>query len=246
MSVWAGMRALRGTPGSKVTLSIIRGNAADPHVIELTREAMPASEVHGRMAAPGVGYLRVAAIGPSTVNVAKTQITDLQKSGATKLVVDVRRTSTGDLDQGLALARLFVRSGTLAVRERGANTRETIIANNGDGAITLPTVVLIDTGTTGAAELFASALAGNLRADLIGEHTIGRTALQRLIKLPDSSGLWLSTARYLTPTGMPLHEKGLEPTVSVDEPDVEFGQTSPPGDPILDKAIERLLMKQAA
>ena len=74
-------------------------------------------------------------------------------------------------------------------------------------------------------------MSGNQRAELVGEHTIGRAAIQRLIKLPDSSGLWLSTARYLTPAGTPLHEKGLEPTVAVDEPDVEFGQTPPPGDP---------------
>jgi len=58
--------------------------------------------------------------------------------------------------------------------------------------------------------------------------------------------MWLSTSRYLTPAGMPLHEKGLEPTVPVEEPDVEFGQTPPPGDPILDKAIERLSEKKAA
>ena len=100
--------------------------------------------------------------------------------------------------------------------------------------------MLVDAGTSGAAELFASAMSGNKRAELVGEHTIGRAAIQRLIKLPDSSGLWLSTARYLTPAGGPLHEKGLEPTVPVDEPDVEFGQPPPPGDPTLDKAIERL------
>ena len=89
-------------------------------------------------------------------------------------------------------------------------------------------------------------MSGNKRAELIGEHTIGRAAIQRLIKLPDSSGIWLSTSRYLTPAGTPLHEKGLEPTVAVDEPDVEFGQPPPPGDPVLDKAIERFAEKKAA
>ncbi len=176
----------------------------------------------------------------------KSQIADLQKNGAAKLIVDVRRTSTGEADQGLALARLFVDQGTLAIRERSASVKEPIAAGTGDGAIKLPVLVLLDAGTSGAAELFASAMSGNQRAELVGEHTIGRAAIQRLIKLPDSSGLWLSTARYLTPAGGPLHEKGLEPTVPVDEPDVEFGQTPPPGDPTLDKAIERLSVKQAA
>jgi carboxyl-terminal processing protease len=247
MSVWEGMRALRGAPGSKVTLAVIRGSAADPHIIELTRETMPASDVQGRIAAPGVAYVRIAAIGPNTVNQTKAQIADLQAKGAMKVILDVRRTSTGDAEQGLALARLFVAPGaTLAIREKSGGVRETIASNPGDGAIKVPALVLLDVGTSGAAELFASALSGNMRADLVGEHTIGRAATQRLIKLPDSSGMWLSTSRYLTPAGTPLHEKGLEPTVSVDEPDVEFGQAPPPGDPVLDKALERLSEKKAA
>jgi len=246
MSVWEGMRALRGAPGTKVSVTIIRGNAADPHVVELTREPEPASEVNGRIAAPGIGYVRVAAIGPQTATKVKTEIADLTKHGAAKLIVDVRRTSTGSVDDGLALARVFVSSGTLAMRESKGTPRETIAAAAGDGSIALPAVLLIDTGTSSAAEVFAAALAGNHRADLVGEHTIGRAAAQKLVKLPDGSGLWLSTTRYLTPAGAPLHEKGLEPTVPVDDPDVEFGQPPPTTDPILDKAIERLSEKKAA
>ena len=89
-------------------------------------------------------------------------------------------------------------------------------------------------------------MAGNKRAELIGEHTIGRAAEQRLIKLPDGTGLWLTTTRYLMPDGSALHEKGLEPAVPVAEPDVDFGQTPPPGDPILEKALERATQKKAA
>jgi carboxyl-terminal processing protease len=246
MSVWEGVRALRGAPGSKVSLTIIRGNAADPHIVELTREQAPAVDVTGRIAAPGIGYVRIAAIGAATAGQVKSEITDLQKAGATKLIVDVRRTSGTPLDSGLAIARLFVAKGTLAQRETKGAEKETISASAGDGAITAPTSLLIDTGTTGAAELFASALAGNNRAELVGERTIGRAALQKLVKLPDGSGLWLSTTKYLTPTGAPLHGKGLEPAVAVDEPDVEFGQPAPAADPVLDKAIEGLTQKKAA
>ena len=163
-----------------------------------------------------------------------------------KLLVDVRNTSTGEADEGFALARLFVNRGTLAIHERGTGSRKTIATRAGDGMIRLPVLILLDSGTSGAAELFASAMSSNMRADLIGEHTIGRTAIQSLIKLPDSTGLWISTSRYLTPDGTPLHEKGLEPTVPVEEPDVEFGEAPPPGDPILDKALERLSLKRAA
>jgi carboxyl-terminal processing protease len=246
MSVWEGMRVLRGTPGSKVSITIIRGNANDPHVIELTRESEPASLVHGRMAGSGVGYVRVAAIGPNTAAQVKSQVAELAKNGASKLVVDVRRASSGTIDEGLALARLFVGKGTLAIREAKGGARETIAAAAGDGSVTLPTVVLVDTGTSGASEIFASALVGNQRAELIGEHTIGRAASQKLVRLPDGAGLWLSTTRYLTPKGDPLHEKGLEPTVPVDDPDIEFGAPAPTTDPVLEKAIERLSDKKAA
>ena len=246
MSVFEGVRALRGAPGSKVTVTIIRGNTADPHVIDLTRETLPAADVNGRIAGPGVGYVRIAAIGRETTAHVKSQIAELTKSGAGKLVIDVRRTSSGMLDNGIDLARLFVASGTLSTRETRGGTRETITAASGDGSVTLPAAILMDAGTSGAAELFAAALSANSRAELIGEHTIGRTAMQKLVKLPDGSGLWLSTSRYLMPSGTQLHEKGLEPTVAVDEPDLEFGQTPAPGDPVLEKALERLADKKAA
>jgi len=247
MSVWEGVRALHGAPGSKVKLTVFRGNQADPHDLELTREVLPLADVTGRVASTGVGYVRVQSIGARTVDQVKAQIADVTKSGASKLIVDVRKTSTGTYEQGIALARLFVAKGTLAMRDaKGAPSREMIVANAGDGTITTPLIVLVDAGTSGAAELFASALVGNERADLVGEHTIGRAGIQKLIKLPDGSGLWLTTVRFLTPAGTPLHEKGLTPTVGVDLPDVEFGQPAPPGDPALDKAIERFAEKKAA
>ena len=246
MSVWEGMRMLRGAAGTKVTVTVIRGNAADPHVVELVRQAEPASAVSQRAAAPGVGYIRIAGISRDTAEQVKTHVAEAVKNGASKLIVDVRRVSNGSPEDGLAVARLFVAKGTLAMRETKTGPRETIATGPTDGSITLPAAVLIDTGTSAAAEVFASALAGNKRADLVGEHTIGRAAEQKLIKLPDGAGLWLSTTRYLTPAGTPLHEKGLEPTVVVDDPDVEFGQAAPTTDPILEKAIEHLAGRKAA
>src|SRR5580765_692123 len=84
MSVWEGVRALRGAPGTKVSVTVIRGNAADPHVVELTRESEPASDVNGRMAGPGIGYVRIAAIGAETATQVKSRVAELTRSGATK------------------------------------------------------------------------------------------------------------------------------------------------------------------
>lgn len=246
MSVFEGMRRLRGAPGTKVSLTVIRGSTQDPHIVELTREAAPTIEVTSKILEPGIGYLRIAAVSLKTSDQAKALITELTKNGALKLVIDVRRASGGSFDGGLALARLFVGKGTLTSRESKGSQPVAVNATAGDGAVTLPATVLIDNGTSGAAELFASALAGNSRAELIGEHTIGRAGVQKLVRLPDGTGLWLTTTRFLTPAGAPLHEKGLEPTVTVDDPSVEFGQTPPTTDPILEKALERITLKKAA
>ena len=93
---------------------------------------------------------------------------------------------------------------------------------------------------SGQAELLAAALTGNKRAETIGERTAGRASRQRLFPLPDGGSLWMSHAWYLTPAGVAIHERGLQPDVAVAQPDVEFGSPVPAGDPTLDKAVERL------
>ena len=173
-------------------------------------------------------------------------------------MIDVRGTSRGDIDSGVEAARLFVRGGTLAVRmsrdplarpdAKDKTRKEPITAQATDGAVAAPVVLLVDSGTSGPAELFAAALDGNNRAELVGERTIGRAARQQLVKLPDGSGLLLTSVRYLSPSNAAIHEKGLTPDVHVAEPDVDFGADPPASDAALDKAIERLSaeLKQAA
>src|SRR5262245_44666523 len=100
MSVWEGTRALRGTPGSKVSVTILRGNATDPHVVELTREADAAPSVTSKVAAPGVAYVRITGIAGNTASQVKSQVAELSKNGASKVIVDVRRVSTGSYDDG--------------------------------------------------------------------------------------------------------------------------------------------------
>lgn len=269
LSVFEGMRLLRGEPGSKVTLTIIRGNAADPHEVPLVREKASTTVVTGKALTPEVGYVRIASFREGVVDQLKKQIADLSRSGAKSLVIDVRHTAEGPLDNGVAAARLFVKSGTLSMKggrepkkdadkskesdktnDKNASVkptpRETISARPGDGTIELPVQVLVTTGTSGAAEVFAAALDGNKRADLVGEHTLGRAALQKLVKLPENRGLWLTYLRYLTPAGESIQGKGLKPDVEVEDSDVtEFGAQASDTDPILDAALARVTKKAA-
>lgn len=245
-SVFEGTRLLRGKPGTKVRLTVLRGNAADPHDTELVREELPALAARGRIAAPGTGYLRVAEFGRNTPDQIKTEVASLQKAGATRLIVDVRGNAFGDVESGLAAARLFVSSGTLAYRQDRGKEKEPLAAASGDGSIGLPVALLTDNGTAGAAELFAGALQGNKRAEVIGERTRGRAARQKLVKLPDGTGLLLTHLYYLLPGGGAIHEKGLVPDIAVEQPSVDFGQTPPTGDAILEKALASMADKKAA
>ncbi len=245
-SVYEGQRLLRGKAGTKVHLTVLRGNAAEPHDVELVREELPAAPVKSRLAAPGVGYLRVAEFGKSTPDQLKAEVASLSKAGAKSLVVDLRGTAFGDTDAGLAAARLFVKSGVLTYRQDRGKEKEAVSAAAGDGGVALATAVLTDNGTSGAAEVFTAALSGNKRATIIGERTFGRAARQKLVRLPDGSALMLTHLVYLTPASVAIHEKGLVPDVPVEQPAVEFGQTPPARDGTLDKAIESLTVKAAA
>lgn len=246
MSVWEGLRRLRGEPGTTVSLTVIRGNAAEPHVVEVTREALAPLAPAGRLAADGIGYVRVPEMNEQARQAIRAEVERLQAAGARSLVLDLRGCARGPLESGVDAARLFVASGTLGLFEARGAERRTIAADPGDGALTLPLAVLVDAGTSGAAELLASALSANARAELIGERTLGRAATQRLLPLPDGGALWLSSAWYLTPGGDPIHERGIAPAVAVPQPDVEFGAASPAGDATLDRAIERLRARTAA
>ena len=240
LSVWEGMRLLRGAPGTTVKLVVLRGNAAEPHEIELTREATPQASPVARLLQPKVGYVRVAEFAGDAAAALRRAAAQLQRDGAKALVLDVRGTARGTLEAGIESARPFVPAGTLAILESRSEARRTVSAESGDGEITLPLAVLTDFGTAGAAELFVAALTGNKRAETFGERTQGRAALQRLFPLPDGGGLWMSHAWYLTPAGAAIHERGLQPDVPVPQPDVEFGTPAPAGDPTLEKAVERL------
>ncbi len=251
MSVFEGMRLLRGAPGTRVMLTVIRGNAADPKEIELVRERAPAAIVSGKLLPPDIGYIRVASFASGVAERLRAEAEQLSRAGAKYLIVDLRRTAEGPVENGLEAARLFIPAGTLGIktgRDKDDGARQTVAAKGGDGSIALPVTVLSTTGTSGAAELFTAALKGNKRADLVGERTLGRAGVQKLVRLPDGRGLWLTYARYLTPSGDPIQGKGISPDLEVDEPEASdfVPTTAAAKDPILDAAVDRIHGKRAA
>ena len=241
MSVVRGRQLLRGEPGSTVTLTIIRGNAAEPETIVLERGAGRSANVTSRLAAPGVGYLRIAEFSDTTTDAIEAAAGMLERQSAERLLIDLRGTAGGTFESGIDAAQLFTDADTLVIRE--SSTEQTpVLRTAGAPSIAWPVVILTNHGTAGAAELFAAALTDADRADSAGLRAAGRAAEQTLIRLPDGGGLLLSSTQYLAASGEPIHRAGITPDVVVPEPVFELGETVTESDldPVLDRALEHL------
>ncbi len=241
MSIVRGRQLLRGEPGSTVTLTVIRGNAAEPTKIELERSGERSANVTSRLMASGTGYLRIAEFDDTTADAIEAAAGTLERQQVERLLIDLRGNATGAFESGLDAARLFTDANTLVIRESSTG-QEPVTQVDPEPSIAWPVVIITNPGTSGAAELFAAALTDTGRAETVGLRTAGRTAEQTLVRLPDGGGLLLSTMQYLTASGEPIHRAGVEPALVVSEPRVELGQTvaDPDEDPVLDRALEYL------
>jgi len=240
MSAVTGTRLLHGTPGSSVTVLLLRGNAADPHEVNLVREAPSGAAATSKRLPGGETYIRVSRF-TNEVPAALRQFAEGAKPGG--LIIDLRGTADGAPADGIAAARLFIKSGGTIATLASRDDKSVTTAGPSDGTETNPVVLLVSNGTANAAEVFAAALQGNARATLVGEPTAGLAAVQRLVKLPDNRALWMTTQRYLTNSGVPIHERGLRPDVPIAEPQVAFGEAPPTTDEALNRAVEQLKKK---
>jgi carboxyl-terminal processing protease len=246
LSALEGARMLRGEPGTKVKLTILRGSAVEPHDVDLVRELPAGPPVTGKRLPGGEGYVRVVSFAAGTAQALRTEVESLEKAGAPGIVIDLRATADGTPEEAIAAARAFVKTGSLATLAGRGTDHTVTMATAGDGALTLPVELLVSNGTANAAEIFAAALAGNKRAELVGERTAGIAGVQHLVKLPDDYGLWMTYQEYLAADGTPIQGHGLQPAVAVAQPTVAFGQTPPATDQALTTALTRLRARQAA
>ena len=240
MSGIEGARLLRGQPGSAVTVSLIRGNTQEPYDIELVRQRLSEPGVSSRLLSDAIGYVRIGGFNPGISTDISSTINILLEDGAKTLILDVRNNATGSFDEGISAARLFLGDGTVGIRAESDDQQISFTSETGDAAIEEPLLLLTNFGTSGPAEVFAAALVERERANSVGQRTAGRTSQQKLIRLPDGTGLWLSWARYLRPSGEPLHRVGVEPTIAVAIRQTELGEPLPTGDSILEDALEHL------
>jgi carboxyl-terminal processing protease len=162
-----------------------------------------------------IAYLKIPILSQGKAAEARKDLDDLLKKGATRVIVDLRASAGGDEQEGVSLANLFVDSGMIGYFQ-GQKVEKKIFAADSKAALTkAPVVVLVNKGTSGPAELAAAGIGDNHRGQVVGTRTFGTGSLQRLIPLDNGTALLISVARYYTPSGTDIQDKGVKPNVEV-------------------------------
>jgi carboxyl-terminal processing protease len=251
---------LAGTPGSNVSVSVVRARRAEPQKVTITRDMVAIPTATEKMMDDGIGYVKVDALVPGKAQEVALRIKSLQKQGAKKLILDLRNTAEGEEPEGVATANLFLNHGTITYLQGQKYPRQAFNADPQKAITSLPLVVLVNRGTAGPAEIVASAILENARGDVVGDKTFGEGAIQKVLEIPDGSALILSIAKYYSPSGKALQDSAVTPNILVadsdddaalpDEdqqsaPSDEAKPQRPPQDDQLQKAIEVLKNRQA-
>jgi carboxyl-terminal processing protease len=264
MSVGQAMNFLRGQPGQGVKVGVIRRGKADPDEVDLVREKLGTAKLVSQKVEPDILALRVPSLEPGRADEIRARLQDAEKQGIHKIVLDVRDCGRGPVSEAIAVARLFVPSGTLATLRGQTVSPQVFSADPSKVAWRQPVSVLIDAATSGAAEVLASAFVATHRGDIVGERTFGLASEQKLITLDDGAALFLTVANYYNADGKSILDEGVLPTEVVRasaEDDSDSGDddsnssadaqkepTPPrplsPEDPIFHKALELLKTPQ--
>jgi carboxyl-terminal processing protease len=214
------LERILGPAGSTVRLGLRRGGRG--LTVRVVRRRIAAPLVRTRLLAlPGrgvVGYLRLAAFRAGAAQVLRSQLRRLERRQVAALVLDLRGNPGGLLDQAVAVASLFLDRGVVVSVESAHHHGEVFEARP-TAATRLRLVVLVDRSSASAAEVVAAALNDNDRATLVGENTYGKALVQTVTPLSNGAALRLTTAHYLTPAGIDISRRGVEPDVlAVDDP----------------------------
>jgi len=220
ISLYDAKQLLNGSPGSEVKLRVLRANAS-PLTVNVKRGTFRSPSAEARMDAGRVGILRINSFADGEAADARARLQDLVKQGAQKVVVDLRNTAGGSLTEAVAVANLFIKDGVIAQTVgREGKPLKTFSADPKAVLFSGPIVVLIDTGTAGAAEVVASAIMERNRGQVVGEKSFGSGAEQQLFTLRGGDGLLLTTVKWATSTGKTFlgedrAHSGVTPSVEV-------------------------------
>lgn len=211
-------KALRGDPGSKITLTILHEKSDKPIDMPLVREKISITSVKTREIEPGYAYIRVSQFQDDTAPDLEKKLGELiRKNGAQKgAILDLRSNPGGLLTAAVGVSDDFLNSGTIVTtRGRLQDSNLSFEAHAGDLLNGAPMVVLVDNGTASAAEIVAGALKDNHRALIVGRRTFGKGVVQTVLPLDNDHAVKITTARYYTPAGTSIQAEGIKPDIAL-------------------------------
>ncbi|MFA6279201.1 MAG: S41 family peptidase [Bdellovibrionales bacterium] len=211
---------MRGVPGTKITLTIRRGGlTGQPFDVTLTRAVIHVQAVRWEVK-DDVAYIRIKTFNEQTQPGLDKALAEASKQIGAKLVgyvIDLRNNPGGLLDQAISVSGSFIDGGkeVVSTRSRHKDENQTYLSKGGDKTGGKPLVVLINGGSASASEIVAGALQDYHRAIILGTKSFGKGSVQTIIPLAGSGAMRLTTARYYTPSGRSIQQKGIEPDIAV-------------------------------
>lgn len=222
---------IRGEKGTEVTLTVQRGEMADPIKVTIVRDEIPIETVYAEMIGDKVAHIQVTSFSENTYEELLQAISDMEEQGMEAMVMDVRQNPGGLLTTALDISSLFIEEGEELFEVQSKGEEPEIYMSSPGNKVKVPVTLLIDGGSASASEILAGAMNESGDVKLVGEKTFGKGTVQTANDLEDGSNLKFTTAKWLTPDGNWIHEKGIEPDVKVAYPDYASL-------PVLDTSVE--------
>ena len=224
ISLYDARQMILGDSGTAVNLRVLR-SGEKPQTLKVTRGGYKTPQAEARVEAGKIGVVKVYSLEDGEANDIRAQVQNLTKQGVQKIVLDLRGVATGTLNEGVAVANLFIKDGELAkVVGKENKVLRTLTADPNKAVFDGKVAVLIDLGTAGAAEVVASAILDRKRGDVVGERSFGAGTEQELFPLRGGDGLLLTVAKWASVSGNPFlgddrATMGVKPSVEVKRPD---------------------------
>ena len=219
MSINDAVTKMRGDPGTKVKLIVVRDNTPQPLTFDLKRDVIKVSSVRGRMLEPGYAYVRISQFQTDTGKNFEETIAKLKKQSGGELkgmVLDLRNNPGGVLNAAVDVSDALLEKGPIvSIRGREPESNHEFDATRGDDLDGKPLVVLVNGGSASAAEIVAGALQDQHRGVLVGTKTFGKGSVQTIIPLQNDDAIKITTARYYTPSGRSIQAEGIVPDVTL-------------------------------
>jgi len=201
---------IRGPKGTAVSLLILHEGETEPEVIEITRARVEVPSVRSEMK-EDIAYINITQFSERTKDELSPVLQDLAEEKSKGIILDLRGNPGGLVTTVIEVASYFLHEGiVLNIKYTGEDV-DTLRVENNAPATDLPMVVLVDNASASGSEVLAGALQDHDRAVIAGTRTYGKGSVNILRRLDDGSGLYITTARWLTPNGRLIEGQGIEP-----------------------------------